>query len=77
MKLERHSKIVELIGKYEIDTQEELAGKAHNYELREEEDVILCVDAVMSGPGSNSCGPALAKEFRADFDRLTWQIGIS
>ena len=25
MKLERHSKIVELIGKYEIDTQEELA----------------------------------------------------
>lgn len=26
MKLERHSKIVELIGKYEIDTQEELAG---------------------------------------------------
>ena len=26
MKLERHSKIVELIGKYEIDTQEELAA---------------------------------------------------
>ena len=27
MKLERHSKIVELIGKYEIETQEELAQK--------------------------------------------------
>ena len=27
MKLERHSKIVELIGKYEIETQEELADK--------------------------------------------------
>ena len=27
MKLERHSKIVELIGKYEIDTQEELARR--------------------------------------------------
>lgn len=27
MKLERHSKIVELIGKYEIETQEELAEK--------------------------------------------------
>ena len=27
MKLERHSKIVELIGKYEIDTQEELAAR--------------------------------------------------
>ena len=25
MKMERHSKIVELIGKYEIETQEELA----------------------------------------------------
>lgn len=27
MKLERHSKIVELIGKYEIETQEELASR--------------------------------------------------
>ncbi len=27
MKLERHSKIVELIGKYEIDSQEELAAR--------------------------------------------------
>ena len=27
MKMERHSKIVELIGKYEIETQEELAQK--------------------------------------------------
>lgn len=27
MKLERHSKIVELIGKYEIETQEELAER--------------------------------------------------
>lgn len=27
MKLERHSKIVELIGKYEIETQEELAAQ--------------------------------------------------
>ena len=27
MKIERHSKIVELIGKYDIETQEELAEK--------------------------------------------------
>ena len=27
MKIERHSKIVELIGKYEIETQEELADR--------------------------------------------------
>ena len=30
MKLERHSKIVELIGKYEIETQEELAERLKN-----------------------------------------------
>lgn len=29
MKTERHSKIVELIGKYDIETQEELAGRLH------------------------------------------------
>ena len=29
MKVERHSKIVELIGKYEIETQEELAERLH------------------------------------------------
>lgn len=29
MKVERHSKIVELIGKYEIETQEELAEKLY------------------------------------------------
>ena len=31
MKLERHSKIVELIGKYEIETQEELAEHLRRY----------------------------------------------
>lgn len=30
MKLERHSKIVELIGKYEIETQEELAARLND-----------------------------------------------
>ena len=30
MKVERHSKIVELIGKYEIETQEELAERLNN-----------------------------------------------
>ena len=34
MKLERHSKIVELIGKYEIETQEELADKLNEAGFR-------------------------------------------
>lgn len=34
MKLERHSKIVELIGKYEIETQEELAERLNQSGFR-------------------------------------------
>ncbi len=34
MKLERHSKIVELIGKYEIETQEELAERLNQAGFR-------------------------------------------
>ncbi len=34
MKLERHSKIVELIGKYEIETQEELAERLNQNGFR-------------------------------------------
>ena len=39
MKLERHSKIVELIGKYEIDTKEELAER-----LREAGFTVTAMD---------------------------------
>ena len=46
-------------------TQEELAEKKHNWELRETDSTVLCVDAQMSGVGSNSCGPALAEKYRA------------
>ena len=34
MKIERHSKIVELIGKYDIETQEELAEKLNEAGFR-------------------------------------------
>ena len=40
-------------------TQEELTDRRHNYELRPCGDTVLCLDAAMSGIGSNSCGPAL------------------
>ncbi|EEQ57224.1 glycoside hydrolase family 2 [Clostridiales bacterium TF09-2AC] len=38
-------------------TQEELAGKKHNYELEPAAQVIVCVDYKMGGIGTNSCGP--------------------
>ena len=37
MKVDRHSKIVELIGKYQIETQEELAEFVYGLVNREEE----------------------------------------
>ena len=46
------------------DAQEELAGKRHNFELEKCGSTVVCVDAMMAGVGSNSCGPALAQKYR-------------
>ena len=40
-------------------TQETLASTRHNFELRESEHTVLCLDYKQSGVGSNSCGPEL------------------
>ena len=55
-------------------SQEELAKKAHNYELEKSGYTILCADYKQSGVGSCSCGPALdgkyqfkEKEFSMNF----------
>ncbi len=45
-------------------TQEELATKAHNYELEEKGSTVICVDAQMSGIGSGSCGPQLKEKYQ-------------
>ena len=45
-------------------TQEELAGKRHNYELEKCGSTVVCVDGMMAGVGSASCGPVLAREYR-------------
>lgn len=45
-------------------SQEELALKAHNYELEKSGFSILCVDYKQSGIGSTSCGPQLAEVYR-------------
>ncbi len=55
-------------------TQEELAAKAHDFELEKAPYTVLCLDGKMSGIGSGSCGPQLAPayqlnelEFSVDF----------
>lgn len=45
-------------------SQEELAAKAHNYELEKSGYTVLCVDYKNSGVGSNSCGPELLPQYR-------------
>ncbi len=45
-------------------TQEELTGKAHNYELEKSGQTILCIDYRQSGIGSGSCGPQLHRRYR-------------
>ena len=45
-------------------TQEELTEKRHNYQLKPASAHVLCIDAYMSGVGSNSCGPQLAEEYQ-------------
>jgi beta-galactosidase len=57
-------------------TQEELARKAHNYELETCGDTVLCIDAQQSGIGSNSCGPELSKKYRLDDERLVFAFQI-
>lgn len=47
-------------------TQEELTAKAHDFELETCDSNVLCIDFAQSGLGSNSCGPELAAEYRAD-----------
>lgn len=47
-------------------TAEELTVKAHNFELEECGQTVLCIDSKHSGIGSSSCGPYLYEEYRVD-----------
>ena len=57
-------------------TQEELSGKAHDFELEEADSTILCLDHSQSGISSGSCGPQLLEKYQfnePEFSR-TWII---
>jgi len=58
-----------------VYTQEELAEKAHNYELQESPYTVLCLDYRQNGIGSNSCGPKLLDKYR--FDETTFTFAIT
>ncbi len=47
-------------------SSETLTETAHDYDLCPEDETFVCIDPFMSGIGSNSCGPALADEYRVN-----------
>lgn len=51
-----------------------MTKKAHNFELVECEDTVLCLDYAQNGVGSNSCGPELLKKYRLDAEQFTFEI---
>ena len=57
-------------------TQEELAAKRHNFELEKCGSSVVCVDRMMAGVGSNSCGPALAEKYRLPLPKLNAEYHI-
>lgn len=58
-------------------TQEELASKKHDFELQECGSTVLCLDYKMSGVGSNSCGPALAEQYRLDDGHFEYALDLA
>ncbi len=58
-------------------TEEELAGKHHNFELEKCEDNVICIDYRMAGVGSNSCGPELNEKYRVPIPKLEAEFKIS
>ena len=57
-------------------TQEELAEKRHNYELRKSGCTVLCADGMMAGVGSASCGPALNEKYRIPLPEIHLDLQI-
>ena len=57
-------------------TQEELACRAHNYELEESPYTVLCVDYRQSGIGSGSCGPQLLEKYRLNDEAFRFQVRL-
>lgn len=58
-------------------TEEELATKRHNYELEKCESNVICVDAIMAGVGSASCGPALNEKYRIPLPNICLDITMA
>jgi beta-galactosidase len=59
-----------------VYTQEELEKAAHNFELKESDSTVLCLDYALNGIGSNSCGPVVTDKYRFDDIKFDFDISI-
>ena len=55
----------------------QLDEATHDYELTPSESTFVYIDYKQSGIGSNSCGPALAKEMQLDEKRFAFTFSIA
>ena len=59
-----------------VYTQEELERVSHNYELKESDSTVFCMDYAMNGIGSNSCGPVVMDKYRFDEEAFQFQFEL-
>ena len=57
-----------------VYTQEELERATHNYELKESDSIVFCMDYAMNGIGSNSCGPDVLNKYRFAEESFQFQF---
>ena len=57
-------------------TQEILESTAHNYELKEADSTVLCIDHALHGIGSNSCGPVVLDPYRFSENAFRFQLKL-
>ena len=57
-------------------TTEELANKAHNFELAKSKNTNVRIDYKVSGLGSGSCGPALAEQYKMNDDKVNFSFSL-
>ena len=59
-----------------VYTQEELERVSHNYELKESDSTVFCMDYAMNGIGSNSCGPDVMDKYRFNEEAFQFQFEL-
>ena len=57
-------------------SQEELSSKRHSYELKRDENNVICLDYAHAGVGTHSCGPELMEKYRVPLPRVSGKIKI-